>query len=401
MLAKDTTILQTFNYYLQRGGEEDSVERIREQLSGHYDLQSCSFNSSRWIGDHAPSVFTQAMMVFYNRESARTLAAGIEEHRPDVILLHNPYPVGSPSVYHTALKHRVPVLQYIHNFRPFSVGGTLWARGKLCRDSLQGNYWSEVRHAAWQNSVVKSAIFAAALKFLHRSGWLRAIKGWIAISNFMRMKFIEAGIDESSIDVLGHFWNFQTAQNDVFPDEGYYLFLGRLVEEKGVGVLLEAWKHVCDESGADAPELWIGGSGPMEAAVEEAASGNDKVRYLGFIDGREKRTAIRNCRAMIAPSTWWEPLGLVTYEAYDYKKPMFAAASGGLEETVEHGTTGFLHEAGDARALAGQVQSFQSFSSADRLEMGKCGREWLEQHGSRTRWQEEFDSILEKVMTSA
>jgi glycosyltransferase involved in cell wall biosynthesis len=400
MTTPSYNILQVFNRYLQHGGEEQSVDRIREKLSMCHDLNSCSFQSADWVDADGPNMFSQAARIFYNPSAARKLSKMIKENRPDTILLHNLYPVGSPSLYRTALKFDVPVVQYIHNFRPFSVGGTLWAGGRLCEDSLYGHYWDEVRYGAWQNSVVKSAIFALALKFLHSSGWLDAIRGWIAISNFMRDKFIAAGVDESIIHVLEHAWELQTQSSEEFGDDGYYLFLGRLVAEKGIGVLLDAWKQVCEELGTDAPELWVGGSGPLSVDVQEAAQRSDKVKFLGFVDGDRKRDVIENCRAMIAPSTWWEPLGLVTYEAYDFKKPMFAAASGGLEETVEAGKTGFLHEPGNALELATQVLEFERMPPSDRTAMGREGRRWLETHTNPDDWQEKFDAILGKVLAN-
>jgi glycosyltransferase involved in cell wall biosynthesis len=336
--------------------------------------------------------------VFYNPTTARELAAEIKRIRPDAILLHNLYPVGSPSVYHTAFKAGIPVIQYIHNFRPFSVSGTLWANGAICEESLQGNYWKEVRHAAWQNSVIKSAVLATALKFLHATGWLDAVKGWVAISNFMRDRFVEAGIPPSKIHVLGHFWDFRTGHDEYFPDKGHYLYLGRLVSEKGIAALLSAWQHVCDASTSEPPELWIGGAGPMSEVVEKAAAKCAKIKFLGFVSDNEKEEAIRNCRAMIAPSTWWEPLGLVTYEAYDYKKPMFAAASGGLTETVEHAVTGFLHEPGNSAELANQVLACEKLSAEDRKTMGMAGRDWLECHADSDDWQQTFDVTIKRIL---
>lgn len=391
-------ILQVFNRYLQYGGEEKSVERIRTQLSERHTINGCMFHSEDWVDENAPMRVVQVLKMFYNRETAAQLSASIRKTRADAILLHNLYPVGSPSVYHTALRHDVPIIQYIHNFRPFSVGGTLWAKGRLCEKSLHGSYWEEVRLAAWQNSILKSAIFAGVLKYLHASGWLNAVKGWIAISEFMRDKFIEAGIDPSTIHVLQHAWDMQTPANAIGSDDGYYVFLGRLVEEKGVQVLLDAWRHLRKELGDSAPQLWIGGNGPLADAVKLASSKNDKILYLGFVDGEAKNDILMNCRAMLAPSTWWEPLGLVTYEAYDYKKAMFAAASGGLAETVDHGRTGYLHEAGNARQLAEQIMEFEELSWSRRLEMGREGRRWLEHHANPDDWQDNFSRILDAAL---
>ncbi len=397
-IAPAYRILQVFNRYLQYGGEEKSVKRIRGQLSERHCLTSCTFDSDNWVNEHAPTRISQVLRMYYNPAAVGQLTDSIRNTRPDAILLHNLYPVGSPGIYRTALNHRVPIIQYIHNFRPFSVGGTLWAKGRLCEASLHGNYWDEVRLGAWQNSVLKSAIFATVLKYLHATGWLRAVKGWIAISSFMRNKFIEAGIDPSTVHILQHAWDVQTASTETGRDEGQYVFLGRLVEEKGIGVLLEAWGHLEQVLGQEAPELWIGGNGPLTDMVTKAAERSGKIRYLGFVDGEDKRNILTNCRALLAPSIWWEPLGLVTYEAYDYKKPMFAAASGGLSETVEHGRTGYLHAPGDARQLAGQIIEFEQLPASRRLEMGREGRRWLELNASPDAWQDNFRQILDATL---
>src|SRR5262249_48374765 len=155
-------------------------------------------------------------------------------------LFHNIYPVGSPALYRVARQRRLPVIQYLHNFRPFSVGGALYAKGQLLPEALRGNYAREIRLGAWQDSVVRTALFALMLKMLHRSGWLDSVAAWVAISEFMRDRLIEAGVSPDKIFALRHSWD---ALPEAPPpqDDGYYLFLGRLVEVKGIETLLHAW----------------------------------------------------------------------------------------------------------------------------------------------------------------
>ena len=142
------------------------------------------------------------------------------------------------------------------------------------------------------------------------------------------------------------------------------------------------------------PKLVIGGAGPLENVVRQAAKENPLIEYRGLLSGEMKTEAIRSCRAMLAPSLWWEPLGLVTYEAYDYFKPMLAARSGGLTETVIDGETGLLHEPGNAEELAQQVMAVSE--SPDRaIEMGRAGRRWLLANTSIAAWQERFCGIVE------
>jgi glycosyltransferase involved in cell wall biosynthesis len=184
-------------------------------------------------------------------------------------------------------------------------------------------------------------------------------------------------------------------------DKGYYLFLARLVDVKGVTTLLRAWDILREKLGEHTPELWIGGEGPLEDAVRTDVARHKDIHHLGLIGGSQKAEVLRHCRAMLAPSLWWEPLGLVTYEAYDYAKPMLAAASGGLAETVQHGKTGFLHEPGNAEALAQDVLKLESLSAEERRAMGVAGRKWLLENTSVEKWQDRFDEVLASVKASA
>jgi glycosyltransferase involved in cell wall biosynthesis len=389
-------ILQVFNQYRSFGGEELVVENIDRMLSPYHHMSKCLFSSSDWAGSEAPSKISQAWLMFNNPKSRKQLREKVAEQNPNALLLHNIYPIGSPGIYDEALDMNLPVIQYIHNFRPFSVGSTLWVGDRIAEESLQGNFWAEICGGAWQNSKVKSALFALVMKYLHARGLLLAVRKWIAISEFMRSKFIEAGIPPEDIVTLLHPWEMKSGEITL-GDDGYYLFLGRLVEEKGVRVLLSAWEILEQEMGSSCPVLMIGGEGELEAEVIRAAEVSDKIKLGGFLAGERKRDAIAGCRAMLAPSVWWEPLGLVTYEAYDDGKPMLAANSGGLSETVLDGRTGYTHEPADAQGLAESVMKLEADSPNRRREMGHEGRSWLAAHADPDVWRDKMSTIIRSV----
>jgi glycosyltransferase involved in cell wall biosynthesis len=388
------SLLQVFNRYLIAGGEEKSVDRIYEHLSSRHAMSRCFFESSEWRGEGAPSAAGQASRLFYNPTSRARFEAAVNASGADVALFHNVYPVGSPSLYHAALRRGVPVVQYLHNFRPFSVGGTLYVNGRVCPDSLHGDYGTEVRAGAWQNSVVKSALFALMLKMLHRSGWLESVKAWVAISEFVRDRIVESGlVPPERIHALRHAWD-PMSRAPRTEDSGRYLFLGRLVPEKGVTVLLDAWDALRAQLGDSTPTLQFAGEGPQEPLVQERARGNRFVEFLGRIGGDTKSESLRRCRALIVPSTWWEPLGLVVYEAYDHAKPVLAARSGGLVEVVQPGITGLLHAPGDVDGLVRDVLTMEGLPHSVRIEWGAAGRAWLLRETDKTRWLDRLDEIF-------
>jgi len=393
-------LLHVFNRYLFRGGEELIVDKIHDDLATAHDMTWCRFDSAEWTGAAAPSSCQQATRLFYNREARGRFETALDASGAAAAVFHNVHPVGSPSLYHAAQERGLPVIQFLHNYRPFSVGGTLQMKGRLEPDALYGSYWREVLGGAWQGSIVKSALFALMLKALHRSGWLNSVKAWIAVSDFMRQKMVAAGaLPAGRVHTLRHAWN-ALPQTPVVEDAGYYLFLGRLTETKGVIPLLDAWDELRAQLGNNTPLLHLAGEGPLDHAVQQRIRTNPYIGQLGHISGETKREALRRCRAVIVPSTWWEPLGLVVYEAYDYAKPVLAAKSGGLTEIVEHGVTGLQHEPGDVRGIVGDVLAMETTLATARLVIGRAGRQWLLRETSTQAWLRRFEEILSETLNS-
>lgn len=387
------SILQVFNQYLEAGGEEVWVNEISGFSGNGFTVNDLRFQSSDWKRKDAPTRWIQARKVWDNPESRARLREAVGLCCPDVLLFHNLIPVGSLGLYDEAARLGLPVVQYIHNFRPFSPSGTMWVGGRIHEGGLRGNPWPEVFGRAWESSFLKTLLVATYQSRLLRAGSLTVVRRWIAVSEFMREKFIEAGVPEDRVVTLRHCWK-PRCEPVPEPASGHYLFLGRLVSEKGIETMLEAWRLLEKRLGDACPRLVIAGSGPEEAKVQAAAARMRKVVPVGFVAGVPKERLLRGCRALLAPSIWWEPLGLIVYESYDYGRPVLASRSGGLTETVTPGVTGFLHAPGDAEALAADVERMEALGPRGRAAMGAAGREWLAANACPERWLESFTAIL-------
>lgn len=389
-------ILQVFNQYLEPGGEEVWVDTLTSFSGSHFEVENLRFQSSDWTRRGAPAIPVQARQVWDNPESREKLRQAVEKFKPDILLYHNLIPVGSLGLYEEAASLGLPVVQYIHNYRPFSPSGVMWVRGRVNAAALRGNPWPEVLGRAWEKSFLKTFLIARYQKNLLTNGTLDAVKRWIAVSEFMRERFIEAGIPQEKIVTLRHCWKPQ-ATPEAARMSNHYLFLGRIVAEKGIFTLLDAWAILERRLGSACPRLIIAGAGPAEAKVHSMVTRMRSVICVGFVEGKAKDDLLHGCRALIAPSIWWEPLGLIVYEAYDFGRPVLAAASGGLKETVIDGETGFMHEAGNAQALADDVEKMENLTKEGRVKMGERGRLWLNNNASPAAWLENFSSFMIEV----
>lgn len=391
-------ILQIFNRYAFIGGEEIAVDRISEDLAKHHEFRAITFDSQKWATETGfLSRLRQFFAMAWNPKSLGIVRKEIREFQPDVILLHNIMPVGSAALFLYLTRCGVPVIQYVHNFRPFSINGYCWGHGRLLPQGLRKNFIPEIIAGAWQNSILKTAWYALLIRLLHALGTYRRIDGWIAISRFMRDTFVEGGIDPAKIRVLAHSWQPRQepeSRNDDAHEEPVFLFLGRLTEEKGPLVLLDAWQRI-EDAGIKA-RLVLAGDGPLAEEVSRRCSTLRHANFVGFQSGDSKDQLLRDCTAMVVPSIWWEPLGLVLYEAYDHSKPVLAARSGGIVDHVEDGLTGWLHHPGNVEQLASQIRE-AALSAEECKVRGARGRKLLLDRSTGV-WIHDFDAFVGEIV---
>jgi len=387
-------LFQVFNRYQEPGGEESWVNTLECSLG----IPTCYFNSSDWTGAQAPTVWSQALRLIYNPTSLRKIREFQRRLSAEAWILHNVFPVGSAAIYREAERDRVPLIQYIHNFRPLGVSGYLTPSDLSFLSNRMQVYLKEISRGSWQNSRVKTAWLAIVLAVSQILHWFDSITAWIAVSDFMRDQFVRAGISADRIFTLRHFWK-PTAELTNTADEGYYLFIGRLIELKGVLVLLDVWDQFLQEKGKAGPRLVIIGEGPLEKMTTVRAAQNQLVDFRGSVPSEIKRDLLRRMRALIAPSLCLESLGLVAYEAYDFARPVLAARAGGLAEIVLHGRTGLLHEPGDVVALHQQVMTLDE-EPETRTRFGQNGREWLLENADEQKWRDRFAEIVDFAIRS-
>lgn len=401
------TILQIFNKYKFAGGEEASVLRVAGTLEKHHKVVRCYFESSAWFDDSRPfAQVRQAFAMFYNPVAIRRVMSLIEKEKPDLIIIHNVFPICSFGMLWKIVRLPIPVVQYIHNFRPFSVNGYSWGKGRILTEGFHLNFLPEILAGSWQDSQLKTAWYAIIILCSHFTGCYKRISGWLAISEFMKEKFVSGGIDPEKITVLRHSWDSlsddeyltrrkQLDVNGTMPTPTF-LFMGRISQEKGVLTLVDAWKAISRDN--PSAQLIVCGSGPLDDWLHGQADEIPSLHFLGHVGGEKKQKLLAECLAVVVPSVWWEPLGIVVYEAYDNGKPVLAAASGGLTETVLDGITGLLHQPGDALCLAACMARLLN-SPHDADEMGQRGREFLLRATSPKNWEQSINVAFNEAIS--
>ena len=246
--------------------------------------------------------------------SQRALAALLRATRPDVVHLHNPYPLLSPFVIRTAHAHGVPVVQTVHNYRHSCVSGVYFRSGSPCTLCSSSRLpWPAVVHGCYRGSRPASLVMASALA-AHRSTFGQ-VDLFLAPSPVVADHLVSYGVPAARIVV----------KPNAVPDPGPpaplgdgFLFAGRPAPEKGLDLLLAAFAL----SGSPAP-LRIAGA-------PSVASGQSSVEYLGVLPPSAVRDAIRSCAVVVVPSLWPEVLPTIALEALAAGRPVLGTSVGGI-----------------------------------------------------------------------
>ncbi len=375
-------ILLVHNSYQQRGGEDVVFEQEREllQRAGHH--VSAYQRNNRELDERSAWGKMAAMAgTVWSERSRREFAAHLAAEAPDVVHVHNTFILISPSIYWACRNAGIPVVQTLHNYRLLCPAASFYRDGHVCEDCLIGGLCQGVRHGCYRESRSATAVVAAMLKTHRALGtWTRMVDAYIALSDFSRQKFIAAGLPAEKIRLKPNFVAFDPG---VAPGDGEYaLFVGRLSPEKGLRLLLEAWR----ELPASMP-LRIVGGGPLESELRTTARDMANVTFTGALARREVLAAMKRARFVVCPSELYENFPMSIVEAFACGVPVLASRLGAMQEIVQHGRTGMSFTPGSAADLAAKARWLWQHPAETR-RMGKAARgEYLEKYTAEANYQ--------------
>lgn len=250
--------------------------------------------------------------------------------RADVVHCHNLFPTLSPAVLRAAAAEGAAVVMTLHNYRLLCLPGDLRRRDGVCEDCLGHLPWRGVLHRCYRNSALGSGALAASLT-LHRCvGSFDAVRLFLAASDFVRRKHIEAGWDPDRIRVKPNFsWPAPPRQ----PPGDYFVYVGRLSPEKGIAGLVAAWHRI-------PARLVVVGDGPQSTEVRALAPPH--VEFKGLVPAEDVAPVLASARALVVPSRCYEGQPRSVLEAYAVGLPVLAHRLGGLSEVVTDGVSGLL-----------------------------------------------------------
>lgn len=339
-------ILIVHNFYQQPGGEDEIFQsELRLLRARGHRVESFTV--------HNDDVETMgrarlAASTVWNPSMASRIESRARDIRADVVHFHNTFPLVSPAAYDAAHRAGAAVVQTLHNFRLLCPKATFFRDGRVCMDCHRLSVpLPALKHCCYRGSLAATAATVSML-VAHRAlgTYRREVDRYIASSEFMKRLFVEAGFDPARIVSKPNF-----LESDPAPGSGaggYLLFVGRLVEEKGVRVLLDAWRR----QARPGRELRIVGDGPLRDEVSDYVTNDQTARYLGRQPLEVVRGLMSDAAALLFPSLWFEGMPRTIVESLAVGTPVLASDLGAMLSIIRQGENGWLAAAGDVTAWA-------------------------------------------------
>lgn len=247
-------------------------------------------------------------------------------------------------------KRGIPVVLAVHDYKLCCPSYRLLddRRKTICTKCLDSPWKSPIWPAltgCWRDSTTAGVVLGIeALSNKVRKPYANAA-GRVLVSNeLMRRCAVAGGIPEDRIRIVPNFWPAPVGGIVRSPLK-HMLYVGRLVVEKGVDILIRA-------AAISRIPVRIVGDGPLlEELRTLAITLNAPVEFLGQVWGEGVQREMLSARALVIPSVWHEVSPLVAYQAMTLKLPIIASAVGGMPDLLRDGR-GFLLPHGNADLLA-------------------------------------------------
>jgi glycosyltransferase involved in cell wall biosynthesis len=297
------------------------------------------------------NVVAQSVLQLYNPFAVAAVRRAVREFRPDAALV-------SQFVYHLSplvlsALGSVPTVVSIMDYKVVCpIGSKLLPDGRICREPA-GTICRRkacVGTVRWLRDQPRYALVRAALR---KSRRILCASGW------MQAELARNGIESECLPIPVEPPPSSFVREPA--EQPTFVYVGRLSREKGLDVLVAAFAQLL--SRFPLSRLRIVGDGPLREEVRHLVTSHalgDTVHFTGRLAPAGVESMLRDAWALVAPSTWAEPYGLVAAEAILRGVPVVASSDGGFAETVQQRVSGLLVPNRDVSRLASALEEVAS-----------------------------------------
>lgn len=380
-------VLVIHTNYQYKGGEDTVVdEEIQLLQSAGTQVELLAFNNDK-------NSLLKLIQLPFNLQSYLKTKKKLAAFKPDIVHIHNLHFGASASVIYAIKKSNIPFVITIHNYRLLCPSGILFHKGKLFLASLNQNFpWKAVQKGVYKNS--KPITFWLGLSmYLHNQlGTWKTPNRYIVLSEHAKKLFLNSklGLSEKQIVVKPNFCSAPEFEEK--KRSAHFLYVGRLSEEKGLMLLLEAFSS-CPY------KIKIAGDGPLKDEVIRYSSQYPNIEFLGILNKTEVFSLMQNCSALVFPSIWFEGMPLTIIEAFACSTPVISSRIGAMETMIISGFNGLHFESQNIEDFKNKLNEWYNLTEQLKLEYQKNAQKTYKLNYTPQQNLKQLLSIYNQVIT--
>lgn len=362
---------ETYYFSLKKLLEENGHEVIDFSMKDEKNFESkySEFFVEGVDYNKEQSIFSKiksGMKIIYSFEAKKKLEKLIKETKPDIAHLHIFQHQLSLSILDVLKKYDIPVVYTAHDLKMICPNYKMLTKGQVCEKCKGEKYYNCLKNKCIKDSTVKSAI---GMIEAYVNKWRKAynkIDYIITPSKFYKDKFIEFGIDANRVTHIPNFLAEENIEFDELEEKDYYLYFGRLSEEKGIMTLIKAVQET-------KVKLKIVGTGPLKEEIEKYVNENKltNIEILGFKSGKELYTIVANSKCVVLPSEWYENGPYSAIESLKLGRPIIGSDLGGIPELIDDGENGFVFKNANILNLKNIIKQIEEMDLSHQENMAK------------------------------
>ena len=330
-------------------GENDVVDQESAALAARgHEVALFQRHSGDIAGWPKLRQATLPARVVWSTESRRAMAAEIVRFAPDVVHVHNTFPLLTPSILYACRDASVPVVATLHNYKLGCASGDLYRDGAVCHDCLGGSARPALIHGCYRGSRPATLPIVTGAT-IHARTWSNYVSAFIFVSAAQASLLEPVGLPAERRFVKHNF--VPANASPAAAKEHQVAFVGRLDPAKGALFLMRAWDAFRHRRPASRLRLTAAGGGPLAEDFRRWAADRDSVMMAGYVSRTEVSQILGRSLAAVIPSQWEETFGMVAVEAMAAGTAPIATAHGSFPELITPGQDGALFPPTDIEAL--------------------------------------------------
>ena len=348
-------------FYYRRGGDCIYTMNLEKMLreKGHevavFAMQYPESEESEW-SKYWPSNMTKLKAFtrpFGDGEVMRKFGMLLDDFKPDVVHLNNIHTQLSPVIAKMAHERGIRVVWTLHDTKLVCPCYTCTRDGKWCTECFTDKK-AVIRHRCMHGGLPGAIIGYREIMKWNREALEEYTDLFLPPSQFMMDTCVEGGYSPEKFRVLCNFIDV-TKVKGLKGEElkrlkgDYYVYLGRVSEEKGVRTLCKAAAQL------DKKLIVIGGGPLCEELKRESEESGATIEFKGQMLWEEFMPILRGARFMVLPSEWSENNPLTVIESQSLGTPVLGARIGGIPELIEEGVSGMTFTSGDVEDLKDKI----------------------------------------------